>query len=1626
MLSSETSGGTSPTPTPTPALVTAAVAIGFVGLASVVPAVVGLAGITRVKETKKNGYKPLSQDQNGNANGNGGAVGANGDLHAEDEGEEDEKELYEDKDGVATPESQANYSARWQIASLVVLGVAGTALALAGSVLTLTSGEEGAVERWLQFGIWALLLPQIIAIATERSPTKRYDQGLVCGSSFVILLISLIVTFFRDIYVSEDFSPRNILLLIEIAFSICAMFICVLIPRRPDVFHDGKLVDRQFSNSWLDRATFGWPSHVLKLATSGKQFEFADLPGMDHSTRSRELYDSFSALNKTGKIVKLILIAHWRPLAEQYFVTVIDGLLIVAPQLAMFKLLKLLEDRDHGMNVTKETWLWVVVLAFALVLSEAVNNWLWWLGYGKLCIPIRVQLSALVFGKAMRRKDFKGASSTTKENEKDTDTLKAVQDEEDEPIKTVEVDKNAVTAGGEVEEDLQKTRQGVINLVGVDANRIANFAVVNNLFFGSLCRLAVAFTFLCQIIGWKALLAGVATQVIIFPTNIFFSKMYSAATDELMVTRDKKLAVINEALTGVRQIKFAALESSWQNKIRVIRESELSALLKMFRADTILIFCWLLGPIILSAASIGVFAVLNNGLPPSVAFTTIAILANIEMTLGFLPELTTYLLDAWVSINRIGEFLDSEERIVNTIPSDSIGFEDVTLAWPSEGEREENAFMLNNLDLHFPNGELSVISGPTGSGKSLLLAAILGEVDVLKGRLLVPEAPPLEKRFDHKANKSNWIIPEALAFVSQQPWIENATFKNNILFGLPFDQERYDKVISACALDKDLKIMTDGDATEIGANGINLSGGQRWRITLARAMYSRAGVLLLDDIFSAVDSHVGRQIYEEALTGELSKDRTRVLVTHHVSLCLPRTKYSVRLGDGKVDFAGDVEQLGKTELDALLKEEQNENEEAVDDEVTDLPAPQQTIGDRRRSSVLKARRMSQVSQKSALIDESGLAVDSKNTTQKPKVFVEEEARDKGWVKWSVYGKYFKASGGLPPWLLILVVFVGYQVALVGRSWVLRVWTDVHSEAKVMIQQIHPLVSSAYAHTQGLNVDPSVKYYLSLYLGIAGVLCILGTIRFWLVFMTSIRASRKMFENITYTVLRARLRWLDTVPVGRILNRMTADFNTIDSMMAMAIASFLFNFLTLIGIIAAGILVSPYVIFLAVLLIAICVWYAIYYLSGAREAKRMESVAKSPIFELFSTALAGVSTIRAFQKSDTYVTTMFARIDEYASATFATWIFNRWLSWRLSLIGSAFTVIVAILIVSVDGIDAALGGFAIGFALQYTEAVTWVLRQFANVELGMNAAERVVEYSEIPIEDEGGMDAPAAWPTEGKLEVHDLVVGYAEDLPPVLNGISFNVKRHERIGVVGRTGAGKSSLTLALFRFLEARSGSIHIDGLDISKVKLHDLRSRLAIIPQDPVLFSGTVRSNIDPFNQHPDQALRDALERVHLVKATTSTGPSSAAASASENDTTAGVANTNPFASLSSPISEAGSNLSQGQRQLLCLARAIIARPKIMVLDEATSAVDKDTDELIQRSIREEFGGSTLVVIAHRLSTIADFDRILVLGEGRVKEFGTPRELLEKEGDEAEAVFRGMVEDSGEREVLREIILGV
>ncbi|GAW11813.1 hypothetical protein ANO14919_011650 [Xylariales sp. No.14919] len=1533
---------------------------------------------------------------------------------------------YEDKDGQSSDAAIKAFSTKLPKTSILILSIIGLCISIAIAVLSTLSprgrGDGLFLENWLAVPGWALLVFQAICITASRNSVDAYELGIYSMLSCVTLAFVLAV---QDNQVAVPLWKHDGLIfairVAEILTTVCLAFASLTIPRRPDVFYEGELVDQLYTVSAWSRYNFSWASRVLGLATKKRNLDLSDLPRPNQYARSKDAVANWESHGFNHSLWISVILAHKWAFVLQWVLSLAAAILNFAPQWVVLQLLHLLERRQGNERVGYEGWLWAFWLMVVIIAQSWVETLVFWLSWADICIPIRTQLSALIFQKAMRRKDVKEAGKKKTPTSTSTEATAAGPAGQSCSTEQPEVDE----CGDDTE--LLKNKQSTVNLIGVDAKRVSDFANFNWFIPSSGFKLIVSLVFLLDLLGWKALVSGFGTMLVITPINIYFSKKYSDAQDKLMQVRDEKMGVVSEALQGIRQIKFSALEPQWENKIGQVRERELKCVWDAFRFDVMLFACWITSPILLAAVSLAVYAAIHGSLTPSVAFVSLSVFKALELTLSIIPELTTDLLDAWVSIKRIDAYLRGAEISKITKDASEISFDNASIAWPSDADstnedEDPNRFILRHINATFPTGELSVISGKTGSGKSLMLAAILGEVDLLSGTIAKPRVPPLHERHDSKANKDNWIIPGAVAYVAQIPWIENATVKDNIVFGLPFDDYRYKKTIEVCALTKDVEMFSDGDETEIGANGINLSGGQKWRITLARAIYSRAGILVLDDIFSAVDAHVGRHIFEKCLNGELGVGRTRVLVTHHVALCESKTKYLMELGDGRVLHAGLVSELEQTgTLEQIRSHEQGEAEIRYEEHVRD---------EEEEMTAVNSEEISQLGTDAA--EEPLVKVPSK--VHQPRKFVEEEKKEEGAIKARVYSAYLKYSGSWPYWAGAIILFLVVQVLTIGRSWWLRIWTGVYEDknstssahTQTFAYQYTLQQSAIHTMVKPMSVDSGhgINYYLGIYVALSVVASFLSTFRWYYIFKGSVRASRELFARLNFIILRAPLRWLDTVPVGRVLNRFTADFHSVDTHLAYAVAFSANAFLNLLGVVAAGLFVSPVIILLAFLLLGISVMFARQYLHAARSVKRMESITKSPVFEQFGSALTGVLSIRAFNKSQTYIERMYRRLDDWTVTTWHLWLFNRWMGWRMSVVGSFFASFVALFILLSPDMDSALAGFALSFALEFSGYVMWTIRHYANAELEMNAAERIVEYTELPTEDLSGVRPPAAWPTEGRVEVNDLVVSYADDLPPVLKGLDFSINRNERVGVIGRTGAGKSSLTLALFRFIEAKSGNILIDGLDISKIRLHDLRSRLAIIPQDPVLFSGTVRSNLDPFDNHTDAELFDSLARVHLIsEAETSPGtPVSAAPSDTSRK------NANIFRDLSSTISEGGLNLSQGQRQLLCLARAIVSRPKVMVLDEATSAVDMSTDALIQRSIREEFGDSTLLVIAHRLSTIADFDRILVLSDGRVAEYGTPRELWEagEEGQDGDkGIFRAMCEQSGEREALRRIVYG-
>jgi len=833
----------------------------------------------------------------------------------------------------------------------------------------------------------------------------------------------------------------------------------------------------------------------------------------------------------------------------------------------------------------------------------------------QLAVPVRNLLSTIIFMKSTRRKDVKGVKNAKKATAIGDDlavNLASGLKGEDTVVEKKEEEEDDET------ENAQKSRQNTINLVGVDTNRVADFTSYVWIFPGTVVKLIVSFSFLYKLVGGIPLLCGIAAFFATLPLNIWFSKKYNGLQGELMKFRDLKMAVVTEALQGIRQIKFSALEGQWQDRINKKRQEELDCLWSTMKWDTFLIGVWIVNPIGLAAAVLTAYALIHGELSASIAFTAIAILGAIEMTLSVVPELTTDAVDAWVSIVRIEKYLNLPNKEDCLTESDKIMFDNASIAWPADSD-EDDRFVLRNVNVEFPRKELSVISGKTGTGKSLMLAALLGEIDKLDGSIYMPKQTT--ERFDSKATPADWILDNAVAYAAQIPWIENDTVKNNILFGLPLDKDRYQQVLKVCALEKDLSLLEAGDETDIGANGINLSGGQRARLSFARALYSRAGILVLDDIFSAVDAHVGRQLYEEALTGELGQGRTRILVTHHVGLALPRAKYTVKLSDdGGIAFAGSIDDLRQSgdleELeDEVKKEEEAEAEELAEEVEEEKDAPLKLILSRRRSEA------------TAIVDAGAVAT---KPAEPAKKFTEAEGRDVGRIKTHVYKTYFQTSGGFAVWSPLVVIFLLNMLLPIFRSYFVSVWTRSYkSEAgNVYLHQAYfqqgsaqqifmPFNTSsagAVYSTTTKNTDHGLWYYLGIYLALSAASVIVGTLKYFGTYYASIKASHVMFQRMSFAVIRAPLRWLDTVPVGRVLNRFSSDFNQLDSRVSSVLTFFIYRTLEMIGITMAAVFVSPYMIIVAAILFGVVYIISGYYLAGAREIKRLESTSKSPIFE----------------------------------------------------------------------------------------------------------------------------------------------------------------------------------------------------------------------------------------------------------------------------------------------------------------------------------------------------------------------------------------------------------------------------
>ncbi|KAF1734922.1 ATP-dependent bile acid permease [Beauveria bassiana] len=831
----------------------------------------------------------------------------------------------------------------------------------------------------------------------------------------------------------------------------------------------------------------------------------------------------------------------------------------------------------------------------------------------------------------------------------------------------------------------------------------------------------------------------------------------------------------------------------------------------------------------------------------------------------------------------------------------------------------QGGFALSHVNLDFPLNALSIVTGSTGSGKSLLLAALLEEASIRSGRVLRPVTGKAEVE----------IIAGSMALVSQPPWIENSTVRDNILFGSVYDETRYRKAVSGCCLEQDLSVLSNGDQTIAGLNGAVLSGGQKWRVALARALYSAAEILILDDVLSAVDTRVAKQIFDGGIMGDLAKNRTVILVTHNPDAYLASAQYHVTIEDGHVS--------GKSVSN--IRPGSNMPEPSLPPE----PSPEAIFNDKEES-----RQPEHPKEKSAML----AAVSTRQ----------------------ILSAYMWASGGVCS--LVIGAFCTFLARAVAHSssWWLTRWTTQDTS----------------------SADYSNAYNMKIYFALS--LCTVAgqELKSLVLLALSLRASRSLFQRLVQSVLHAPLAWIDCMPLGEMIQVLETDIYTMDNKTTQSLHNLLGSVMSLVFILSSSIVSAPQTIFFSAPILVAYSRVVMHQLAISRHLLRLIDESLRPILEHATSVASGLATIRAFNRTEFYVERMHELVDRSAKLGLHLILGQRWLAVRLGSLGVIFVTAVAATLVY-QGEDAAKTGFAITLALQLKAALGGTTTMLNLHDMLARTIGRIISLANVETESRDGIELARSWPAEARIEVCDLAVRYDASAQPALRRVNFSVESRQRLGIVGRTGSGKTTLTNAILRFIAVAQGQIIIDGVDVSTIKLNRLRKAITLIPQEPFLFSGTLRSNVDPSGTKSDDLVLEVLRRVHLIP----------------NAATKDVGNhTSEFSHLDMEIQPGGVNLSYGQRQLLCLARALLVRCPILILDEATSGVDDATDAAVQRVLREEFSHATILVVAHRLLTVADFDSILVMRDGKVAEMGPPRALMARRG-----LFWDMLQQSGDSE---------
>ncbi|XP_034411120.1 multidrug resistance-associated protein 4-like isoform X1 [Cyclopterus lumpus] len=1095
----------------------------------------------------------------------------------------------------------------------------------------------------------------------------------------------------------------------------------------------------------------------------------------------------------------------------------------------------------------------------------------------------------------------------------------------------------------------------IVNLLSNDVNRFDEITLnLHYLWVGPL-QAMVIILFLWYEIGLSCL-AGVAIIALMMPVQTWFGKLFGIFRSKTAVLTDNRIRIMNEVVSGIRIIKMYAWEKPFSSLVTEVRRKEISQILKSSYLRGLNMASFFASSKIIVFVTFTTYVLLGNALTASRVFVTVSLYGTIKLTVTlFFPLAVEKLSETAVSIRRIEGFLLLDEiggkksaLLLEEKRENSVEIEKLTCYW----DKSLDAPSLENISITMKSHQLLTVIGPVGAGKSSLLSAILGELPHDTGILKVTGQ---------------------LTYAAQQPWVFPGTIRSNILFGRELDPQKYERVLQACALKRDLELLPDGDLTLIGDRGATLSGGQRARVNLARAVYQDADIYLLDDPLSAVDAEVGRHLFEKCICG-LLKNKSRILVTHQLQY-LKAADQIVVLNEGHIMAQGTYNELQLSGLDVESLQKTNEEQKQRSG-----PADSDQV------SLLSQRTNHSHSSDCSLLPPEGHRTDPLPVETVRSVA--EETRAEGNVSGHVYLKYFSAGCNPLVLMAIVVLSVMAEVAYILQDWWLVYWAR---------EEFFNSTAGPGSFKTGINATRShqelnLNFYLGIYSGLTAAAVVFGYARSLVIFRGLVRSAQALHNNMFSAVLRTPVHFFDVNPIGRILNRFSKDISQIDSMLPITFVDFYQLFLQNVAVVAVAASVIPLILIPVIPLLVVFLYLRRFYLRTSRDVKRLESTTRSPVFSHLSSSLQGLWTIRALRAEDRLKKAFDAHQDLHSEAWFLFLMTSRWFALHLD---SICAVLIAMSIFGCillrDGLKAGEVGLVLTYVVTLVGNFQWTVRQSAEVENMMTSVERVVEYTELESEApwETQKQPPPNWPNKGLVTFDQVSFSYSSDGPLVLKGISATFQPNEKVGIVGRTGAGKSSLVSALFRLSEPQ-GKIYIDGVLTSEIGLHDLRQKMSIIPQDPVLFTGSMRKNLDPFNQHSDEDLWKALEEVQL-KSLLEELPGG----------------------LETVLAESGSNFSTGQRQLVCLARAILRKNRILVIDEATANVDPRTDALIQKTIRDKFNKCTVLTIAHRLNTIVDSDRILVLDGGTIQELDRPFTLLQnKEG----ALYR-MVQQTGPAE---------